>query len=145
VTIEEVCLVQFFGSVAPLDQILFYRCITGQQVSCMLIEDSKHSWILQLLPLASSTIFPNTSFSVLEGHLSFSNQCKGLIPLETPKALQRQVREGGFCSFLTLARLLEAYGSQFTPPGTVYLASRKILQREHCSGIARLRQIRVAS
>ena len=48
------------------------------------------------------------------------------------------MREGGYCLFLTLARLLEAYGSRFAPPGTVYLASRKRLQREHCSGIARL-------
>jgi hypothetical protein len=54
--------------------------------------------------------------------------------LETPKALQRQVRGGGYW----LARLLEAYGSRFAPPGAVYLASRKRLQREHCSGIARL-------
>ncbi|KAN0089256.1 hypothetical protein V8E51_019516 [Hyaloscypha variabilis] len=58
--------------------------------------------------------------------------------LETPGALQRQLQKGGFCLFLTLARLLEAYGSRFAPPGTVYLASRKRLQREHCSGIARL-------
>jgi hypothetical protein len=58
--------------------------------------------------------------------------------LETPKALQRQVRGGGYWLFLTLARLLEAYGSRFAPPGAVYLASRKRLQREHCSGIARL-------
>jgi hypothetical protein len=35
-------------------------------------------------------------------------------------------------------QFLEAYGSRFAPLGTVYLASRKRLQKEHCSGIARL-------
>lgn len=58
--------------------------------------------------------------------------------LETPEALQRQVWEGGYCLFLTLSRLLEAYCSRFAPLGRVYLTSRKRLPREHCSGIARL-------
>ncbi|KAG9232488.1 hypothetical protein BJ875DRAFT_514420 [Amylocarpus encephaloides] len=40
--------------------------------------------------------------------------------------------------FPTLARLLEAHGLRFAPPDTIYLASRTRLNREDCSGIARL-------
>ena len=58
--------------------------------------------------------------------------------LETPETLKRQMQSRGWYMFLALARFLEAYGSRFAPPGTVYLASRKRLPREHCSGLARL-------
>lgn len=58
--------------------------------------------------------------------------------LETPESLKRQMNDSSYRRLLTLERLLEAYGSRFAPWGTVYLASRKRLSREHCSGIARL-------
>ena len=58
--------------------------------------------------------------------------------LETPGSLKRQMQDRRYLLLLTLARLLEAYGSRFAPAGTVYLASQKRLPREHCSGIARL-------
>jgi hypothetical protein len=58
--------------------------------------------------------------------------------LETPESLKRQMQNRAYYLFLALARFLEAYGSRFAPPGTIYLASRKRLPREHCSGLARL-------
>ena len=58
--------------------------------------------------------------------------------LETPETVKQQMQGRGWYMFLALARFLEAYGSRFAPPGTVYLASRKRLPREHCSGLARL-------
>lgn len=60
------------------------------------------------------------------------------LALGTPETLREEVGSNGFLLFATLARLLEAYGSRFAPSGTVYLASRKRLSKEHCSGIARL-------
>ncbi|KAH8799401.1 hypothetical protein F5884DRAFT_121409 [Xylogone sp. PMI_703] len=57
--------------------------------------------------------------------------------IETPENLKQQIQEKGFSHFLALGRLFEAYGSRFAPIGTIYLASRKVLQKEHCSGIAR--------
>jgi hypothetical protein len=60
------------------------------------------------------------------------------LDLGTPETLRREAQGSGFVLFATLARLLEAYASRFAPSGTVYLASRKILSKEHCSGIARL-------
>jgi hypothetical protein len=58
--------------------------------------------------------------------------------IETHETWNQQIREYGPFLFLTLARLLEAYGSRFAPPDTIYLASRKQLRKESCSGIARL-------
>ncbi len=58
--------------------------------------------------------------------------------LETREAVEQQIQDQGFYLYQTLARLLEAYGSRFAPPGTVYLASKKRLPKGHCSGIARL-------
>ena len=58
--------------------------------------------------------------------------------LKTQQTLKQQIYSGDFSLFLTLARLLEAYGSRFAPPGVVYLASRKTLPKEYCSGIARI-------
>lgn len=58
--------------------------------------------------------------------------------LETHEAVKQQICNGGAYVHLTLARLLEAYGSRFAPSGTVYLGSQKRLAKEHCSGIARL-------
>ncbi|KAG9228671.1 hypothetical protein BJ875DRAFT_489637 [Amylocarpus encephaloides] len=58
--------------------------------------------------------------------------------IETHEAWNQQIQDHGPYLSLTLARLLEAYGSRFAPPGTVYLASRKKLCREYCSGIASL-------
>jgi hypothetical protein len=58
--------------------------------------------------------------------------------LETHEDVEQQIRNGGGYVYLTLARLLEAYGSRFAPSGTVYLGSQKRLPKEHCSGIARL-------
>ena len=60
------------------------------------------------------------------------------LSLETREAVGRQIYNGGGYIYLTLARLLEAYGLRFTPPGTVYLASHKRLLKEHCSGTALL-------
>lgn len=42
--------------------------------------------------------------------------------LETHKAVEQQMDNGGVYVYLTLARLLEAYGLRFTPSRTVYLA-----------------------
>lgn len=58
--------------------------------------------------------------------------------LETTETLRRKAWDGNFYSLLTLARFLEAYGSRLAPSGAIYLASRKILPRVHCSGLARL-------
>lgn len=58
--------------------------------------------------------------------------------LETHEAVGQQIHSGGGYVYLTLARLVEAYGSRFAPSRTVYLASQKRLLKEHCSGIARL-------
>ena len=58
--------------------------------------------------------------------------------LETPESLKRQTRERGFHDLLALARFLEAFGSRFAPPSTIYLASGKVLPKEHCSGAVRL-------
>ncbi|CAG8977995.1 hypothetical protein HYALB_00000664 [Hymenoscyphus albidus] len=58
--------------------------------------------------------------------------------IETPKTWNQNIQDGGLILFLTLARLLEAFGSRFAPTGTIYLASQKRLCKEHCSGIARL-------
>jgi hypothetical protein len=58
--------------------------------------------------------------------------------LKTPESLKRKMQSRAYYLFLVLARFLEAYGSRFAPPGTIYLVSRKRLLREHCSGLARL-------
>jgi hypothetical protein len=58
--------------------------------------------------------------------------------LETYKAVEQQIYNGGGYVYLTLARLLEAYGLRFALSGTVYLALQKRLLKEYCSGIARL-------
>lgn len=58
--------------------------------------------------------------------------------LETREAVEQEIQDRGYYVYLTLARLLEAYGSRFAPSGTVYLATQKKLPKEHCSGIARL-------
>jgi hypothetical protein len=58
--------------------------------------------------------------------------------LETPESLRQKMQDRRYLLLLTLARLLEGYGSRFAPAGTVYLATQKRLPREHCSGIARL-------
>ena len=58
--------------------------------------------------------------------------------IETDETWNQQIQEYGPFLFLTLARLLEAYGSRFAPLGTVYLASRKQLCQDSCSGVARL-------
>jgi hypothetical protein len=58
--------------------------------------------------------------------------------LGTPETIRREAQGDGFVLFATLARLFEAYTSRFAPSGVVYLASRKWLSKEHCSGIARL-------
>lgn len=60
------------------------------------------------------------------------------LDLGTPEILRREAQGDRFVLFATLARLLEAYASRFAPSGTVYLASRKRLSKDHCSGIARL-------
>jgi len=60
-----------------------------------------------------------------------------ILGLETPETLKRQMQDTGFYMFLVLVMFLEAYGSRFAPPGTVYLASQKRLPRGHCSGFAR--------
>ncbi|KAH8790894.1 hypothetical protein F5882DRAFT_377238 [Hyaloscypha sp. PMI_1271] len=52
--------------------------------------------------------------------------------------LTREIQNQGFYLYLSLARVLEAYGSRFAPPGTVYLASEKRLPKGHCSSTARL-------
>ncbi|KAH8772297.1 hypothetical protein BGZ57DRAFT_417003 [Hyaloscypha finlandica] len=58
--------------------------------------------------------------------------------LETREAVEQQIQNQGFYLYLSLARVLEAYGSRFAPPGTVYLASEKRLPKGHCSSTARL-------
>ena len=58
--------------------------------------------------------------------------------LETCETVEWQICNGGGAIYLTLARLLEAYGSRFAPLGTVYLISQKRLLKEQCSGTARL-------
>jgi hypothetical protein len=58
--------------------------------------------------------------------------------LETPESLKRQTRGRGLHDLLALARFLEAFGSRFAPPSTIYLASGKVLPKEHCSGAVRL-------
>jgi len=57
--------------------------------------------------------------------------------LETHEAVEQQVYNGKGFLYVTLARLLEAYGSRFAPSGTVYLISHKRLPKAHCSGTAR--------
>jgi hypothetical protein len=58
--------------------------------------------------------------------------------LETREAVDQQIQNQGFYLYLTLARVLEAYGSRFAPPDTIYLASKKRLPKGHCSSTARL-------
>jgi hypothetical protein len=58
--------------------------------------------------------------------------------LETHKTMERQIRDRGFHLYLTLARLLEAYGSWFAPSGTVYLVIQKRLPQGYYSGLTQL-------
>jgi hypothetical protein len=58
--------------------------------------------------------------------------------IEMSKTWNQNIQGGSLVLFMTLARLLEAFGSRSTPPDTIYLASQKRPCKEHCSGIARL-------
>lgn len=83
----------------------------------------------------------DVSDEILESlYLSLEALFKMLVRLrlETRETLHQQTRDRNFYPLLTMARFLEAYGSRLAPSGIIYLASRKILLREHCSGLARL-------